>query len=269
MPVLPTWGPLLRRRPFRLLALLAVRDDERFLPGYLANVAPHVDGIVALDDGSTDGSFELLAASPLVLEVLRVPADRPAWDEIGNYRRLLAAAMGHEPDWILSLDADERLERRFRDRALRAIERGGLLRIGGLAMHLREVWDDPEMVRVDGRWGKKRVARLFRPCHPCTLDGRALHASKIPLERRWLNRLPTADLIVYHLRMLEPADRARRRGRYEQLDPTARFQPDLGYRYLTDETGLVLQRIPPTRMYLEPGPTRLAHRTVPPEPGTA
>ena len=42
-------------RRVRLLALLAARDEMEQLPAWLRNIAPHVDGIVALDDGSRDG----------------------------------------------------------------------------------------------------------------------------------------------------------------------------------------------------------------------
>ena len=58
-----------------------------------------------------------------------------------------------------------------------------------------------------------------------------------------LGRYPVADLEVYHLRMLEPADREARRRRYEALDPDAAFQPGLGYAYLTDEAGLRLRQV--------------------------
>ncbi len=73
--MIPSWGLRdsgTRRR--RLIALLAVRNGMRHLPGFLRNVAPQVDGIIALDDGSADASAELLAAHKAVIEVLRRPA---------------------------------------------------------------------------------------------------------------------------------------------------------------------------------------------------
>ena len=39
-----------------IIALLQARDEERYLKGWLENVAPAVDGIVALDDVSIDGT---------------------------------------------------------------------------------------------------------------------------------------------------------------------------------------------------------------------
>jgi hypothetical protein len=133
-------------RRVRLLSLLAVRNQVDLLPGYVANVGAQVDGIVALDDGSTDGSAEFLEARPEVLQVLRVSPDRAHWDEVGNYRALVAAALGHGAEWLLSLDADERVEQEFRTRCERVIRRGKLLRYTAYATHLFELWDFEERV---------------------------------------------------------------------------------------------------------------------------
>jgi hypothetical protein len=60
-----------------------------------------------------------------------------------------------------------------------------------------------------------------------------------------------ADLNVYHLGMLHREIREARQRRYEILDPENRWQPGVGYAYLTDETGLRLRQIAAGREYLE------------------
>lgn len=161
--LIPSWGlPGTGARRIRLVALLAVRDGMRFLPGFLRNVAPQVDGIIALDDGSSDDSPQLLAAHGAVIELLHNPRERPTWDEVGNHRLLVAAALRHGAEWIICVDADERLELDFRARAERVIARGSLLGYSAYAVWFRELWDDPGQYRVDGIWGRKSVARLFR-----------------------------------------------------------------------------------------------------------
>ena len=222
----------------------------RHLPGFLRNVAPQVDGIVALDDGSSDGTADALEAHGSVLEVIRVPPDRPAWDEPGNHRALVTAALRHGADWLMSIDADERLEHEFRARAERVIARGRLLGYTAYACRLRELWDDPGQYRVDGLWGQKFMARLFRARADHEFDPSPLHGSKAPLQSRRRGRIPGADLTVYHLGMLRAEDREARRRRYEVADPENRWQ-SIGYAYLTDPRGLTLERIPRRRSYID------------------
>jgi len=222
----------------------------RYLPGFLRNVAPHVDGIVALDDGSSDESAALLASHDAVLELLRNPADRPAWDEVGNHRALIRAALRHAADWVVCLDADERLEDEFRTRAERVIARGRLLGYTAYAVRLRELWDDPRQYRVDGIWGRKMMARLFRLREDHLFDDRPLHGLKAPLQAQRGGRFPTTDLTIYHLAMLRAEDREARRRRYEEADPDRRWQR-IGYEYLTDPAGLTLRSLPRGRGYLD------------------
>ena len=241
--MIPSWGlPRTGSRRTRLLALLAVRDGMRHLPGFLRNVGPQVDGIIALDDGSSDGSPELLAGHEAVIDLLRRPRDRPTWDEVGNHRSLVAAALRHGAEWIVCVDADERLEREFRARAERVIARGRLLGYSAYAVRLRELWDDPGQYRTDGIWGRKEIARLFRARADHAFDRKLLHGSKAPLQGRHRGRFPRADLTIFHLGMLRPEDREARRRRYEQADPERQWQR-IGYEYLTDPQGLTLQRV--------------------------
>lgn len=247
---IPSGGPAIPRpRTVRLLALTAARNEEANAPGWLANVAPQVDGIVALDDGSTDATPDHLAGHPKTLELLRNPTDRPAWDERGNIRRVVEAAARHDPDWLLWIDADERLERDFRRRAQLVIARGRPFGHSAYNLRLRDLWDDPGSYRADGVWGRKRAPRLWRHRDDHEFDPRPLHGVKVPLQAWNGGRIPTADLELYHLRMIRPEDREARRRRYEELDPDAEWQAEHGYAYLTDTAGLRLKRVKPGRDY--------------------
>ena len=170
-------------------------------------------------------------------------------DEPGNHRALVAAALREDAEWIVCVDADERLERDFRERAERVIRRGRLLGFSAYAVRLRELWDDPGCYRGDGIWGRKAVARLFRARADHEFDPTPLHGHKAPLQARRRGRFPVADLVIYHLGMLRPDDRAARRRRYELADPERRWQR-IGYEYLTDTRDLELQPIAPGRGYV-------------------
>ena len=231
----------------QLICLLQFRDERAELGDWLTNVTAHVDGIVALDDGSTDGGAELLAAHPKTREILVNPPDRPGWDEPGNHRRLVESALQHDADWLLCLDADDRLEREFRARVEHVLERRPDYRAAGL--NYREVWGRRDQWRCDGIWGGKSRAGLFKRMDHYVFDERPLHALKAPLNALTDGIHPIVDADIYHLGMLTPERRAARRRRYETLDPDERYQPGIGYAYLTDETGLELCTIEPGREY--------------------
>jgi glycosyltransferase involved in cell wall biosynthesis len=95
-----------------LVVLVPARNAAGDLPGLLDSIRGLADAVVALDDGSTDGTREVLAAEPLVEVLLTNPRreDYRGWDDAANRNRLLEAAAALEPEWILSLDADERID---------------------------------------------------------------------------------------------------------------------------------------------------------------
>lgn len=237
-----------RRRP-RILALLVFRNEMRFLPGWFENVTPHVDGVVALDDGSSDGSTEFVARQSGVLQLIgNPPAEPHVWDDAMNHRRLVEASWSYDPDWLIAIDADERIEMEFCRRAEAVITRGKGKGHRAYRIHIRELWDDPLHYRADGIWGLKSGARFFEARRDHEFHMQRLHCHWAPLNSMENGDFPQADLVLYHLRTLSEDDRQMRRVRYEALDPDRKLQA-IGYAYMTDPTGLRLERIPPQREY--------------------
>ena len=234
-----------------IIALLQARNEERFLPGWLANIAPAVDGIVALDDGSTDATANLLHTHPKVIELLHKPAGG-VWDERGNQVALVKAGRRYGATWFLAIDADERLEQRLAGELPKLLDDAEARQVEAFSLQLRELWNDRRHYRIDGMWKGKARFRLFRNRdHHKRFDPRPLHRHWMPLEiAANLSRVGAhLPYNLYHLRMIRPEDRAARRQRYLELDPDGRYQPQ-GYDYLVDEAGMELARVAPDRDFL-------------------
>jgi hypothetical protein len=231
----------------RLLALLLFRDEAGALPGYFANVAPQVDGIVALDHGSIDGSTELAAGEPKLVELLRRPRDAP-FDQGLQQRLLTEAGMCNGADWLLGLDADERLERSAGERIRARIAEDGQGGCDAYALPICELWDRPDAFRVDGIWGQKARTTLFRASEDHRFDDRRFHAQWGSVRGPPFGRHPRIDARIYHFGMFSRKERIERQARWRELDPDCRWQR-IGYDYLTDETGLKVEQIEPGREY--------------------
>jgi hypothetical protein len=139
----------------KLVALLTFKNEAWILPAYLSSVAPVVDEIVAIDDGSTDDSRRLLEdAGGYVVDSTLGDLQRD-----GGFRaeifpsehalRDLLLRLGRERGGthFLSLDADEALtppcQHHIRD-SLAELEPGQKL-----AMQWLTLWKRPDKYRRD------------------------------------------------------------------------------------------------------------------------
>jgi glycosyltransferase involved in cell wall biosynthesis len=210
-----------------LLCLLPARNAAEDLPGYLDSAGHFADGIVALDDGSTDETPELLEASPLVKRLLRRPRREgyAGWDDAANRALLLDAAGELQPDWILFLDADERIDAED-GAALRSLVEG--MAEPGYAYGFRvfRMIDDLAHYDEAGLW----VYRLFAYEPGTQLPKRRLHFVPVPDSipiRLWRR----TTVRIQHLGGLDEERRLARLRKYEEADPERRYQRH--YHYVT------------------------------------
>ena len=234
----------------KIVCVIQVRNEKRFLPGFLHHLAPHVDGIVALDGGSTDTTLAILAAEPKVLSVLheRAPG-APHAHEIENRHRLIVEAARLGADWVICLDADERLEERFLRRLRADLLRRERQGKDVLFVRIVNLWDSADHYRVDGICQPRWTARLFRMPRTLTRRGPLLHQPWFPPE---LDAAPRgyAPANLYHLKMIDRRDREARFDKFTAIDPDRRHQP-IGYDHLIDERGLTLRPVLPFAGYVD------------------
>ncbi|MGH9413124.1 MAG: glycosyltransferase [Terriglobales bacterium] len=217
---------------------MIVRDAEADLPACLASVRGWVDEIVVADTGSRDGSRE--CAQSLGAQVLEIP-----WEaDFARARNHALAAMS--TDWVLVLDADERLEPGSRQRWQAQFE----ARADALQVTIRNyvsslqarIWDRPAQPN-DGSWPEGSAypafiehqnVRLFRR-HPDLYFVGRVHESVGPRVAPAGLRLGMSSSRIHHFGMVRsPAVIAAKNILYRELgrrkvceqpsDPQAHFE---------------------------------------------
>ncbi|WP_354191315.1 glycosyltransferase family A protein [Arthrobacter sp. UYCu712] len=210
----------------------------------------HVDGVVALDDGSTDESLKLLTSAACITKVIRIhPEDKSGWNEPRNRELLVTAGQALGASWFVAYDADERPDSRLWGQWKLLTDEADASGAIGISQPLREIWDRPDHYRCDGVWGRKRKVSIFRNLgRDHQFDPAQWHGEWYPAQFLGTDRFLLTDLNLYHLKMLHAADREQRMRRYLRLDPDRRFQ-ETGYEYLVDEADIALTPISPMEGY--------------------
>ena len=217
----------------RIIAVFSFRHDAHLVPGLLENIGPSIHGYVMWDDRLAD-------------------PDEMFSDESIRQTALFQAARAMGADWVLAVDPDERFEDRMTHEIKTMTTQSGPV---VWTFECREMFH-PTKYRIDGLWAQRSRARLF----PCLLgmepDQQKLHGSWTRNALRLA--VKPSGLNFYHLRMISPNRRTLRAKQYAILDHE-RASQNLGYDYLDDENGMVLQDIPEGRGYSPPHADDNAH----------
>lgn len=98
----------------KLVCMLRVKDGILFVNKWLNNIDKLVDEIVVVDNGSSDGTYEILKSHPKVVDIVRTQGFDEGRDKVLAYQM----ARERKPDWCLWLDIDEIFEDRLTRKAI-------------------------------------------------------------------------------------------------------------------------------------------------------
>lgn len=200
---------------------MIVRNGEAQLPACLASARPFVQEIVVADTGSTDRSMEI--ARDFGAQVIQIP-----WEDDFGKARNLALAESHT-DWVLSMDADERLDPQeaLRLPALMSSDAAGyLVTIRNYVRNVNErIWDKPATLN-DGSfpesapypaWVEHLNVRLFRR-DPEIYFLHRLHESVGGRILGTGRQLGVAGMLIHHFGLaLAGEEKARKNALYRRM----------------------------------------------------
>ncbi len=179
-------SPSPTRRGTTVSLCVIARDEESSIGACLDSAAPHVNEIIVLDTGSSDRTADVARSHGARVEQF-------AWcDDFAAARN---AAIAHaRSDWVLMLDADERLDPKSGS-VLPLLLAAAPRELHCFLPRIKSVLDpnDPTQVIVS------RHARLFRRSPRLQFVG-AIHEDLVYLpDPARIRRLATEDLWIHHL----------------------------------------------------------------------
>lgn len=144
----------------KVVAATETFNDAAFLEHWLAGVEPLADEIVAIDDGSSDESADILAFHPKVVDLVRKPRGKRT--EVKDFNRLIAMARAREAEWLMLLGSDEVFDVRMHERIDDLVRRSD---VGEYRFRKLWLWRGENRYRTDrpekfAQWNPERLVRM-------------------------------------------------------------------------------------------------------------
>lgn len=232
---------------YRRLVLAQSYNEMYFLKGFLDDMAKYFDGIILLDDGSIDGTYDQATHDKLLLKVQK---ERIEFNDLENRNILLNIASFFKTEWLCFMDIDERFDERYSN--LEEITQNQAENV--ISFYFVNIWDDVNYFNSsfpNTNNGLFMRARLFRNIGRTQINTtqKKLHFAATPLKEKGLE----ARILVKHYGHLTKEMRLKKYNFYKAEDTNC---DQFDYDYLFKESSelnninnLSLQILPKHELY--------------------
>lgn len=228
--------PIRKKINNRLTAMMQVRNEtQRYLDSVLHDLSGFVDDIVIIDDASSDGTFELCQSFPKVTKLLKL--EKSEFNHEWELRqRLWDLAISTNPDWLLSVDADEFYEEHAKRQMRQLINQDQYDWVG---FRIYDFWGGKTHYREDHLWRihhrHTRTLVRYLPDYYYFYPRMDHHVPRLPLSYAVLDGF-LAELRVKHYGWAVSAEeRYEKYLRYMASDPNGRWGSLEQYQSILDE----------------------------------
>ena len=205
------------------LSLIMKNEENNCLREMLTATRQYITDAVIIDDGSSDNSVkiaeEILKDIPLKLIK---NSESKFSNEINLRKQQWDEVVKTNPDWILTLDADEIFEDRFKDEIQKLISAKD---VDAYYFRLYDFWDDTHY-RDDPFWSAHKQYRPFliryNPDVEYPWKETPQHCGRYPLTINDFH-YKISDLRLKHYGWVKPELRQAKYDRYQKLDPDGKY----------------------------------------------
>lgn len=184
-----------------LLLLVQCYNESKWINDFLNDTAKYFDGVILLDDGSTDNTFEIAHNDKLFLKVKK---QRVCFNDLENRNILLDLSSFFKYEIAAFIDVDERIDSRFSDfRTLLSDEQAT-----GYILSFVHLWNDENMYNTEypithnGIGFKYRAFRNIGHAHIYSDRGK-LHFLPIPTKAK----MKVAPILIKHYSTIDAKQR--------------------------------------------------------------
>lgn len=213
----------------KLLLLVPVRNESRLIAEFIDHMLKFCDGMIFLDDDSTDNTYEIIEGEKVLLKVQK---EHVFFNDLENRNILLDLASFFNAEWVLFMDVDERFDPRY----CNLINLMNQNDNDTYAFNFIHLWNNLKTYNCGfpgSRMGVVETCRMFRYKGYMQIKSqKKLHFATIP----YFTRLKYAKILVLHLGYLDPNLRYQKYHFYQKED-NYRYQKS--YDHLIDNTAVL------------------------------
>lgn len=216
-------NPQIKDKRYDIILLVQSYNEEKFMTNYLKKITKLVDGIIVLDDGSNDNTYELANSEKLLLKVKKV---RNGFDDLLNRNILLDLASFYNYKWAIFIDLDELFDDRFYN--IREVAKNNI-DADSFAFNLIHLWNNEEVYNASYPFSKNGISlkiRMFKNIGYSQIysDRGKLHFQPIP----YIGKKIRVPILIKHYGNLTPNMRLKKYNFYK-IEDTDKSQKDYGH----------------------------------------
>ncbi len=206
-----------------IVAMLRLKNEERWVRKTLDVLSEICSGIVIVDDGSTDNTVKICESFSKVVEIHK-QSNLP-YGEVRDKNTLLKMALKQNPDYLLFIDGDEVIHPNSKKILFEELT---ILYPNTDVFEFQSlfIWDKPNQYRYDGIYSsiwQRRLIRMKNQPKDLQYEGTPfpnnLHSPHIPQRSVGFNQSVRSRVKILHYGYYDEALRQSKYKFYISLDP--------------------------------------------------
>jgi len=201
-----------------IFGLMRIKNVVKYMPRLMDQMSKIVDGVLILDDGSTDGTGEACDASKdKFKQYFRFFQNKP-YHGGRDWNFLHDQVKQFNPDFIVWLDGDELFEE-GKEQDIRKLIESSTPETRAYSFPFFYHWNDEQHYRIDGNYSRVNAVRAYRYNFEWRPRDVIAHSNPVSPEVIGCDVLKNSCVRIHHFGYMDEIDRINKYEFYTKRDP--------------------------------------------------